>query len=241
MEDRFFKFSLLAKFPEIVHGISTRAYGNMKFGWIEDEIVRENRNHFFAEIQILPNQVIAPEIVHGTKIINVGGAEQGKILKGADGLITRQKGIFLLVTTADCLPIFVYDPIVGQVSVVHAGWRSVIGQIVTEIISKFKNFGSEPGNLIVGVGPGICQKHFVVKNDVLRQFKEFYPSATLVRNHDGYVDLRKAIVTDLKKEGIPATNMEISHNCPFCQNGIYGSFRKEGKNAPASAAVIGMK
>lgn len=244
MEERFFRFKCfanLSKFPEIIHGISNRVYGNMKFGWQPDEIVEKNRDYFFKELKIDKNQVIAPEIVHGAKILSVGKAEKGKILKGTDGLITREKDIFLLVTIADCLPILIYDPIVGAVAAVHAGWRSIVEQIVTLAIEKFKNFGSEPTNLIVAVGPGICQKHFVVKKDVLSQFRELYPSTIFLRNHDGYVDLKKAVAIDLRNAGVVGSNIEISTDCSVCQNGIYGSFRKEGKSAPAGAAVIGMR
>jgi len=135
----------------------------------------------------------------------------------------------------------IYDPMQKIVGILHAGWRGIIKQIIIEAIEKLESLGSDPENLIVGIGPGICQKHFIVKNDVLGKFLDFYPSATLVRNNDGYVDLKKAVLIDLKKKGILLGNIEVSHSCPSCDNGIYGSFRKEGELAPAAAAVIGMR
>lgn len=240
MEEHFLKFSNLAKFPEIIQGISTRTYGNMHLGKSND--ARENRQNFFLDLGISMKDTICLNQVHGANVIPVGVKEKENQLKlEGDGLITREKGIFLEVTIADCLPVLIYDPTVEIVSLVHAGWRGIIDQIIPKAIEKFRQFGSEPQNLIIGIGPGICQKHFVVKNDVLKKFKDLYPSATFVRNHDGYVDLKKAVIIDLKHAGVPRHNIEIASVCPVCHNGIYGSFRKEGIAAPASLAVIGMK
>lgn len=238
MEEGIYRFSSLSKFPGVIHGISTRAYGDMRpakggagFG----------REHFFKDLGIDSKDVIAASLIHGTGIKTVDQEERGRSIPETDGLIVRQKGIFLLVTVADCLPILIYDPILEICGLLHAGWRGIIGQIIPELTEKFKNCGSEPQNLIICIGPGICQRHFIVKNNCLEQFKEYYPSATFVRNHQAYVDLRKAVIIDFKKAGVPEINIEIAKECPSCLNGIYGSFRKEGSGAPASAAVIGMK
>lgn len=240
MEAPFFKFSSLSKFPEIIHGISTRAYGNMHLG--KSNEAKENRQNFFLDLEISLQDTIGLNQVHAANVIPVGEREKENQLKlSGDGLITREKGIYLAITIADCLPVLIYDPTLEIVCLVHAGWRGVIGQIIPKAIEKFRQFLSEPQNLMVGIGPGICQKHFVVKNDVLEKFKDLYPSATFVRNHDGYVDLKKAVLIDLKHAGIPRHNVEIASDCPVCHPCLYGSFRKEGEGAPASLAVIGMR
>ncbi|AKM81932.1 TPA: peptidoglycan editing factor PgeF [Candidatus Berkelbacteria bacterium] len=248
MEERFYKFSSFSCFPEIVQGISNRSYGEMKFGSAQDAEVIKNRKQFAKDLGIELNQVIFPHQVHGNRITAVGKAEGGKgaletsgSLIEADGLITAEKGIYLGITTADCLPILIYDPANRVVAAIHAGWRGIIDQIVPRAIEKFKEFGSDPENLIVGVGPGICQKHFVVKNEVLKIFLDRYPSVTFVRNKDGYVDLKKALFDDLKKAGVSKDNIEIADFCTVCDNGIYGSFRKEGEKGPKMIAVIGLK
>jgi len=248
MEDRFFKFSLLAKFPEVIHGISTRAYGNMSLYRGERNKAIKNREQFLSEMKIHLDELIVPEMVHGSKIMAVGENERGRgaeapdtDIKGADGLITDKKNIFLLVTAADCLPILAYDPVLQIVAAAHCGWRGIIGGIVDELINKFRNFGSAEENLVIGIGPGICQKHFTVKKDVLEQFLDQYPQAVLRRNKDGYVDLKKVILLDLKKNGVQEQNIEVSRFCSACQNGIFGSHRLEKDRAPTSAAVIGMR
>lgn len=248
MEEHFFKFKTLGSFPELVHGVSNRSFGDMKFGIKNDSEIVKNREQFLSHLGIEISDVIVPRLAQSNHIALVGLNEKGRgsadsktAIMATDGLITRDKNIFLMVTIADCLPIFVYDPILRIVAAVHAGWRGIIGQIVPQAIEKFKDLGSEPTNLVVGVGPGICQKHFVVRNDVLSLFLDNYPSATFVRNNDGYVDLKKAVLIDLKKGGVLQGNIEISSICTACENGIYGSFRKEKDSVPAAAAVIGIR
>jgi len=239
MEELFFKFSNLSKYPEIIHGMSTRAYGNMKFDQNSDEAVEKNRKIFFKDLGIGAKKIVVASQSHGTKIVTVNNI--GDNFDSTDGLVTNQKGIFLMIIIGDCLPVMIYDPLNQIVGIIHAGWRGIINQIIPKAVGKFINLGSEPINLIIGVGPAICQKHFVVKDEVLKTFKDSYPQATFVRNHDGYVDLKKAVLLDLKYYKIPKHNIEISSDCPACSNGIYGSFRKEGNSAPMQVAVIGMR
>ena len=248
MEDQFFKFSIMSRFPELVHGISKRAYGDMRFGTLAPEKVVENRRQFFQKLGININNVTVAKLAHGIKIFAVSELEKGKGAKEletaipeTDALICREKDIFLMVTGADCLPILLYDPIMRVCGIIHAGWRGIAGQIIPKTIQKMADFGIDGHNLAAGIGPGICQKHFVVKKDVLNIYQDLYPSATLVRNNDGYVDLKRAATFDLTNAGISSNNIQVANECTVCNNGIYGSYRKEGSGAPAFAAVIGIK
>lgn len=248
MEEHFFKFSNLSNFSELAHGISNRSFGEMGFGRERDADVLKNREQFLNQLNINLSGLIMPNLVHSVGIAQVGQTDKGKGAKdpktaipATDGLVTSEKEIYLAVTIADCLPILIYDPILKIICVLHAGWRGIIGQIVPHTIEKLKGLGVEPRNLVVGVGPGICQKHFVVKRDVLSLFLEYYPSATLVRNNDGYVDLKKTVIVDLKNLGVPSEAIEVAATCTVCDNGVYGSYRKEQDNAPAALAVVGLK
>jgi len=102
MEEHFFKFSNLSRFPEIVQGISTRAYGSMKFGEEVKEAIVNNRKHFCEDLRIKSDKVISAEIIHGSKIISVTPADKGKTIKSADGLITQDKDVYLMVTIWHC-------------------------------------------------------------------------------------------------------------------------------------------
>jgi polyphenol oxidase len=248
MEEPFFKFSGLGKFPEIIHGISFRSYGDMRFGSLPDKEVVKNRQQFFLTLGINSDDVVCCDQIHGNNILVVGEGEKGKgvldkdtSISETDGLITENKDIFLMIKTADCLPIMLYDPIKQVTAILHVGWRGLLGQIILRAIDKLINIGCNPENITAGIGPGICQKHFIVRNNVLKEFLASFPSATMVRNKDGYVDLKKAASIDLKKGEIPESNIEVAKYCTVCDNGLFASFRKEGSGAPEIASVIGIK
>jgi len=249
MQEPCFSFSLLSRFPELIHGISNRSYGEMKFGAkVADGVVVKNRQFFLQILGVSLEDIVVPKQVHSSKIVIAGQSEKSRGAKepssaivGVDGLITTEPNVYLTVLTADCIPVLFYDPVGQIVGIAHAGWRGIIDQIIPKMLDKFKSLGSEPENLIVGIGPGICQKHFVVKKDVLKYFLPLYSSATLVRNKDGYVDLKKTIVLDLKKASVGKHNIEIAPYCTVCDNGAYPSYRKEGKGISQIMSVIGLR
>jgi len=228
--------------------MSLRSYGDMKFGNLKDSEVQSNRRAFFQDLGVEASQVVIPQQIHGSRIVVVGKNERGRgvleesaAIAVTDALISKETQVFLMVEVADCLPVLLYDPVSKTVGAVHAGWRGIIEGIVAKTVQEFKNLGSDPENLICGVGPGLCQRHFIVKSEVLEKFKDLYPAEILFINKDGYVDLKKIARKELEKEGVPASNIEISKFCTACDNGIYSSFRKEGAGVLEMAAIIGMR
>ena len=106
--------------------------------------------------------------VHSNIVHNVNRVTKKK-LKG-DSLITAKKGIALGILTADCAPVFIYDPINNLISALHAGWKGAFKQIISKTIKKFKIKGSNLNDLIVVIGPCISKNNYEVKRDFLNKF-----------------------------------------------------------------------
>lgn len=213
-----------------------------------DEKVIQNRQNFANTLGIDFNDLVLAENVHGNKIEIINSSDCGHgtkthldAIKGVDGLISNDPNVFMMITIADCLPLLAYDPILKIAGVAHAGWKGILLGIGEALISEFKAMGSNSENIVVGIGPGICQKHFVVKNDILDKFKSAYPKATFIRNHDGYVDLKRSLTEQIIKTGVTKFNLEIAHECTVCNNYYFGSYRLEGDRTVYQAAVIGMR
>ena len=247
MEADFIKFSNLNEFPEIVQGVSTRGFGNMKM-LVSDSKVIKNRENFTKALGIDLGSVVVTENVHGNKVAVVTKADAGRgafnhleSIQGVDALITRDSNVNLMVTVADCLPVVAYDPITRTIGIAHAGWKGILAGVGTALVNEFKAMGSRPDNLVVGIGPGICQKHFIVKNDVLSKFKDIYPKATFIRNKDGYVDLKICLAEQLMKAGVTKNNLEVAAECTVCNNYYFGSYRVEGEHTVYQAVIIGLK
>lgn len=248
MENNTFQFSNLKNFPEITHGISLKAVGNMKFQESpNEEKVINARTDFVKNLKIAPENVVVAKLVHGKNITMVKASDRGKgftnyatAIDQTDGLITNEPNVFLMLTVADCLPILAYDPVKKIVGLIHAGWRGILHGIVNEMVAKFEELGSCAEDLVIGIGPSLCQRHFVVKNDVRERFEAKYPRAVLVRNHDGYVDLRRCVTDDLIRLGVSKANLEVSKECTKCNNYYFSSYRFDKEQTIFQAAIIGL-
>ena len=91
--------------------------------------------------------------VHSNKILDV---DKSGNYGDADGIITSPlDNLVLLIKTADCIPIFIYDNITRNYGIVHAGWRGVKKKIHLKAIEKFIGLGSHKNNLNFVMGPSI--------------------------------------------------------------------------------------
>ena len=56
------------------------------------------------------------------------------LLRGMDALITNVPGYCVCVTTADCVPVLLYDKKQHVVAAVHAGWKGTVKHIVSHVM-----------------------------------------------------------------------------------------------------------
>lgn len=229
-------FKIFQKYSNIILAISEKEDGAMKLS-------DENRRRFFKKFGIKDNLAVRADLVNGNAVGIVSNQQSGKIIKKTDGLITADKNLFLTITVADCLPVFVYDPKKEIIGLVHAGWRNLAGNILEKTIEKMsENFGSLPKDILVGIGPGISQCHFEVKEDVLKKFKHYFKNALIKRDDRVFLDLKKIAKIQLINSGIKEENIEISPECTFCLPEKYFSFRRDRPKTPQTMiAVIGIK
>lgn len=102
---------------------------------------------------------------HGT--VSVESLDTSKdLLLEADAHFSKTKNLALCISTADCIPVLIHDPISGYVASIHAGWRGVAGQIVPKTLQKLFLLGVQPGTLQVLIGPHIQMNSFEVSIEV---------------------------------------------------------------------------
>lgn len=68
----------------------------------------------------------------------------------------------LCISTADCIPCMIIDPIRGVCAGVHAGWRGVQQRIIPKTVEALLITGSHAKNLKVFIGPHIRQESFEI-------------------------------------------------------------------------------
>jgi len=227
-------------FPNnIIVGFSEKKDGPMKLSV-------KNRENFLNKLGINKELTARAGLVHKNQVVIISKKEAGKLIEKTDGLITKEKNIFLTITMADCLPIFIYDPKKEIIGLVHGGWRSLARNILKEAINKItNNFKSNPAHILIGIGPGISQCHFEIKNDLVRKWCDrtiFAPGVILKKNDKKYLDLKELAKLQLIKSGIKEKNIEISPECTFCLKTKYFSYRRDKpEKVQTMLAIIGQK
>ena len=129
-------------------GVSTRCGGvspepyhlnlSLNVGDDEERVLR-NRELFFGHLGIPPARLAIPGQIHGSDVLRV--SEPG-VYEAYDGLITNSENIFLAITVADCVPVFLFDTEVKAVAAIHAGWRGSKSRILKKrgkLSHQYKN------------------------------------------------------------------------------------------------------
>ncbi len=167
----------LKEFKHIRHGffnqkggVSKGIYKSLNCGLgSNDNIkdVRKNIEKVCRKIGCKRKNLILLNQVHSNIVHKV--VREREKLKG-DSLITDKKGFALGILTADCAPVFIYDPVNNVISALHAGWKGAYKQIIATTLKKFKSRGSNLNDLIAVIGPCIGKKNYEVKKDLLNKF-----------------------------------------------------------------------
>jgi polyphenol oxidase len=237
------RFGLFAKYPNLVSGMSTRKGGvspepfgmNTSFSVNDDpDRVRLNRERFLRELGISEDRLAVPSQVHGDTVRLV--TEPGRY-ESCDGLITRSPGLFLSVSVADCLPIFLNDPVRETVGLVHAGWRGTKLNILSHALRIFAEESTRPEDLFVCIGPGAGACCYEVGEEVAREFDAVYVHR--IAGRKPHLDLKAVNRSILVAAGVPDGQIEVSAACTICSAELFHSYRRDGKKSGRMMGVIG--
>lgn len=159
-----------------------------------------------------------------------------------DGLITNTPGVTLLVFTADCTPVLLYDPVTGAVGAVHAGWRGTVQDIAGKAVeAMMEHYGCRPENIRAAIGPNIGQCHFETQEDVpnalLDAFGDDVARYIEKRGDRYYPDLKAVNAYLLRRRGV--RTIAISDACTYCQNQRFWSHRAtKGERGSQGALIV---
>ncbi len=193
VRDGLYRIAALERYPSLLHGISTRrsvdgADWNLstKRGTPQDppsiETAQANRRKFAAALSISPDSIVGCQQVHGTEVALVDWGDAGRAMPpslppipGVDALITGTPGLYLMALSADCPPIFFYDPVRRAIGLAHSGWKGTVGRIAANVVEAMvDNFGSSPADLVVAIGPGIGPCCYSVGRNVIEAVREAF-------------------------------------------------------------------
>ena len=167
--------------------------------------------------------------VHGPAVIEV---DRGGLAGQADALATGQPGLPLCISTADCLPVVLFDPRHRQLAAAHAGWRGTVQGVSPAAVQSLTGAGSAPADLVVAIGPSIGACCYEVDAPVVESFQAAFPAAweawfTPKGPGKWMLDLWQANVDQLRQAGVRPERIEVLGLCTGCRPDLLFSYRRE--------------
>jgi purine-nucleoside/S-methyl-5'-thioadenosine phosphorylase / adenosine deaminase len=256
----YFSVPLWDGLPGVVHGFFTRAggvspapYASLNAGPKGGDgyaHVRENLRRIARAVSIPPETIFCASQVHGDQVRVVTAChpsifDSEEPLQG-DGLLTAEKGLYLGILTADCLPLLLLDPRRSVVAAVHAGWRSTREGIAEKAVCEMhRAFGCEPADLLVALGPAIGPCCYAVGDEVAQGFlvadRATEPFLHPAGSGRWKMNLEGVNRHRLSRAGIRDENVFRSAICTSCRKDQFFSARADGEPTGRQISLIGLR
>ena len=207
------------------------------------QVVKDNICDLKRAVGIHDGRIVTMRQVHGDALMEVTDTETKEVGE-ADGVVTRERGAYLGVLTADCVPILLVAPERKVVAAVHAGWRGTLAGIGAKMVRLLdEKYGLAPSDIQAALGPAIGACCYEIQDDVARPLLTTWgmlaePSLER-RNGKRFLDLRRLNRNILETAGIsPAAIFEVGP-CTSCAAEEFFSYRRERAETGRQLSFIG--
>lgn len=250
-----YQLTLFKNIPGIVHGFSEKSEGNMSFKWEKNKKeVIEHRKKFLNQLDIPLSSCVTMGLNHGLKIALVGKADWGRGISGenyieADALVTNEPNVFLFLLTADCLPLILYDPVKKVVALAHISYINTSDRFSTKVVEYLvAECGSEPNDIIAGIGPAIHKESYIFPSETIRQKEgqasEWEKYLTDFPDGKTSVDIIGFNFEQLLEASVLEKNIEVSEIDTASNSNFFSHYRAKritGEPEGRMAIVMGMR
>ena len=194
------------------------------------------QSHGFGTRMASPEVDVTVRQIHSDQVWNAHPLADRQC--EGDALVTDDLKRRIGIRTADCVPILLLDAGKRAVAAVHAGWRGTVAGIVARAIEKMhSDFGTQPADIRVALGPCIRECCYEVGPEVAAQFSPLFPEWPPVTGKQ-HLDLVEANRRHLTSAGVPATQIFDSGLCTACLAEHFYSYRREPQNPGRMLSVI---
>ena len=259
----YIQFKNLSATGIVKHGFSTRKGGvstgifssmNLNFKRGDDpDAVLENYRRMADALDMRVEDMVLSDQTHTTNVRVIIEEDRGKgILKpqdysDVDGMITNVPGLVLVTSYADCVPLYFVDPVRKAIGLSHSGWKGTVGYIGQKTVEKMHEvYGSEPKDIVVAIGPSICQSCYEVSEDVAEAFRTNFAEneaedILLDKGNGKYqLDLWKANWYVLTDAGILPEHLSVTDLCTACHPNLLWSHRKTNGQRGGLSAFLSL-
>jgi YfiH family protein len=191
--------------------------------------VAENRARMAATLGVAPNCLLTAYQIHSPHVVVAEAPWPVETRPRADAIVSRTAGLAIGVSTADCGPILLADPVARVIGAAHAGWRGALTGVAEATVAAMEQLGAERRQIRAALGPMIRQDNYEVGPDLIARFAtEDQGSARFFRpaGRDGHAlfDLGGYIAARLERAGIQ--QIEDLRLCTYAEPARFFSFRR---------------
>lgn len=277
----YFTFAGLEQTGIVEHFFSTRYGGvskghlySLNFSYSQGDIrenVDENFRRAAAHLGMTGGDIVCSQQTHTTNVRKVTAADKGKGVvrerdyADVDGLVTNERGVILATFYADCVPLFIVDPVNRAIGLSHSGWRGTVARMGKVTLDKMREeYGTKPADVRVAIAPSICQDCYEVSGDVALAFGETFEQndakaleylaryrqdctqkdiddCLMYQKENGkyQLNLWYANFRVFRDAGVPDQNIEVTDVCTCCNPELLFSHRaSRGKRGNLGAFMM---
>lgn len=238
--------ALLYHFTDRLGGCGTAPFNTLNLAYHAGDVAATvERNH-----QILASilgydrhRLVHMRQIHSDRIVRCADTMAFDSRPECDALITDHVGQPIMVMTADCTPLLLYDPLRHAAAAIHAGRAGALKNIVGKSVSRMVSaFSTDPADLLAVLGPSIHSCCYEIGQEVAEEVRAAGYCDALERRDDSYfLDVNPILQTQLLAAGLKPRNIEILGYCTACRNDRFFSYRADGGTTGRQAAIIMLK
>ncbi|MFA5864053.1 MAG: peptidoglycan editing factor PgeF [Phycisphaerae bacterium] len=251
-----YQFNNLNAYPDLIHAVTTTRFNHITNFNLADHVGMESENAIShrrmltGRLGLSFDRLTVARQVHENNVSTISSDNAGAGHAGwktgipqTDAMITDLADTPLMVLSADCPLILVYDPTVKSLGVIHASWRCTFSGIITRTVEAMaKTFNCRPENLSAGIGPGAGPCCYEVDEKFVQTIQvrpELMPFI-IQRESQMYFDLWSAGRSELIRAGVLPDHIEQMNRCSICDEQFF-SFRRQAGQAGRFGLVASIK
>ncbi|QIK66888.1 peptidoglycan editing factor PgeF [Nocardioides sp. HDW12B] len=183
--------------------------------------------------------------VHGGDVVRVRAADLPAEpspgvdhLPTADGLVTDEPGVTLVVRVADCVPVLLADPEAGVAAALHVGRPGLVAGVLPHGVAAMRELGADPARVHAWVGPHVCGRCYEVPESMRDDVEAAVPGTATTTSWDTpAVDLGAGVRLQLHAAGIAPQRVEAVGRCTREDPALY-SYRRDGAASGRLAGLV---
>ncbi len=242
--------SILLSNPKVTAGFTTRHGGvshapystaNLAFHVGDARLdVLQNHDLLANDLGYNRNTLVHMSQIHSDIVITIDDTHRFDTPPQCDALITNRLNTPLMVMSADCTPILIYDPIHNAIGAVHAGRKGALNEILPKTLHAMRRaFDTQINDVQIVLGPSIHGCCYEVNESIVSEtVDKGYRDAIRREIKQVFLDVNTILLLQLQTLGVKEENIEVINHCTSCNCDTYFSYRADAQQTGRIAGVI---